>query len=154
MVITDIFSCNSTVKVETTQPSSMEKSGADELSENLARDLLPDDREYHFEEVNIVSPVDEYGEVKMEIVARTDIYDKDGAKKFLADFNTSSGSTFNLKSGRADRSGEHCHLRGYRKCMMKVVQSNENNPRIKGLHQDCGAEPNFRVDKPRVMLCL
>ena len=47
----------------------------------MARDLLPDDREYHFEEVNIVSPVDEYGEVKMEIVARTDIYDKDGAKK-------------------------------------------------------------------------
>ena len=132
----------------------MEKSGEEEESENFARDLLPDDREYHFEEVTIVSPVDEHGEVKMEIVARTDVYDKDGAKKFLEDFNTSSGSTFNLKSGRADRSGDQCHLRGYRKCMMRVVQSNENNPKRKGLHQDCGAELNFRVDTPRVILFL
>ena len=133
----------------------MEKFSEDELKENLAIGLLPDDREYHFEKVDLISSIDEFGEVKMEIVGRTDVFDKDCVKNFLADFYSTSGSTFNLKSGRADRSGgEYCHLRGYRKCMMKVMQTNKNNPRRKGLHQDCGAELNFRLDKPRVILSL
>ena len=121
-----------------------------EYSENVAKSLLPEDRLYMFEKVNLVSKMDQNGEVQIEIDARTDVHDVDGARAFLAAFYSSSGSTFNVKSGRADRSGEFCHLRGYRKCMMQVFRTNINNPRRKGLHQDCGAELRFRLDMPKV----
>ena len=119
-------------------------------SESMAKMLLPEDQNYSFESVKLISELDENGEVKIDIVGRTDIQDVNGVKTFLSNFYTSSGSTFNIKSGRADRSGEHCHTRGYRKCMMQVCQKNVENPKRKGLHQDCNAEINFRLDKPKV----
>ena len=121
-------------------------------NESLAKTLLPEDRNYSFESINLISELDENGEIKIDIVGRTDVNDEKGVKTFLADFYSISGSTFNVKSGRADRSGEHCLIRGYRKCMMKVCQKNVNNPRRKGLHQDCDADISFRHDKPKVMV--
>ena len=132
--------------METTPVTMNEK----EYSELIATGLLPEERDYRFEAVNLISDMDENGEVKIEITGRTDVCDKTGAKKFLSDFYTSSGSTFNVKSGRADRSGEFCHIRGYKKCMMQVFKPNLKNPKVKGLHQDCGAEVSFRLDKPKV----
>ena len=121
-------------------------------NESLAKTLLPEDRNYSFESINLISELDENGEIKIDIVGRTDVNDEKGVKTFLADFYSISRSTFNVKSGRADRSGEHCLIRGYRKCMMKVCQKNVNNPRRKGLHQDCDADISFRLDKPKVMV--
>ena len=119
-------------------------------NESVARSLLPEDKNYSFESIHLVSDMDENGEVKIDVVGRTDVHDTNGVKTFLADFYTSSGSTFNIKSGRADRSGEQCDIRGYRKCMMQVHQKNVNNPKRKGLHQNCEAEISFRLDKPKV----
>ena len=122
----------------------------DVYSETIAKNLLPENKNYHFENISLISALDENGEVKIDIVGRTDVSDVNGAKLFLENFYASSGSTFNVKSGRADRSGEHCSIRGYRKCMMQVCQKNVNKPRMKGRHQNCDAELNFRLDKPKV----
>ena len=64
-------------------------------------------------------------------------------KSFLEEFYASSGSTFNVKSGRADRMGnKDAEIYGYRKCIMQVHKPNTENPRMKGLNQNCPAELN------------
>ena len=71
-------------------------------------------------------------------------------KSFLEEFYASSGSTFNVKSGRADRKGnKDAEIYGYRKCIMQVHKPNTENPRMKGLNQNCPAELNFRLEKPK-----
>ena len=60
-----------------------------------------------------------------------------------------------MKSGRADRKGtKDVELYGYRKCIMQVHNPNLEKPRMKGLHQDCQAELNFKMDKPKVKLIM
>ena len=65
--------------METTPVTMNEK----EYSELIATGLLPEERDYRFEAVNLISDMDENGEVKIEITGRTDVCDKTGAKKFL-----------------------------------------------------------------------
>ena len=103
--------------------------------ESVANSLLPDNYSYYFERIDLVSEMDENGEVKIDIIGRTDVRDVSRLTTFLSDFYSSSGSTFNVKSGRADRSGGDCHIRGYRKCMMQVCQTNVHNPKGKAFNR-------------------
>ena len=119
-------------------------------TEGLALSILPEGHKYSFHSIEVISELDENGELQIDIDGRVDVGNMDGVKMFLEEFYTSSGSTFNIKSGRADRKGKDAELRGYRKCIMQVQQKKESQPRMKGLHQDCRADLNFKLDHPKV----
>ena len=119
--------------------------------EGLAKTLLPEGYEYHFDKLDVVSDMDENGEVKMDIIGRAKILETKDVKTFLEEFYASSGSSFNVKSGRADRRGaKDVEVYGYRKCIMQVHQTNQNRPRRKGLHQDCPAKLQVGKTKGRM----
>ena len=120
-----------------------------EYAEGLARTILPEGFNYEFENINVISEIDENGEIQIEIVGRADVDSEEGTKDFLQQFYESSGATFNVKSGRADRSGKDTRVRGYRKCIMQVQQKQKTTPKTKGLHQDCGADLTFRLEIPK-----
>ena len=124
-------------------------------SEGLAKSLLPENYKYKFEKMEVVSDMDEFGEVQMMVIGRANINKVEGIKPFLEELYGSCGATFNIKSGRADRKGtKDVELYGYRKCIMQVHNPNLEKPRMKGLHQDCQAELNFKMDKPKVKLIM
>ena len=89
----------------------------------------------------------------MIITGRANVTKSEDVKEFLEAFYSSSGSSFNVKSGKADRRGKKdVEVYGHRKCIMKVHKPNALKPRMKGLHQDCPAGLSFRLDRPRVEL--
>ena len=92
------------------------------------------------------------GEMQIVITGRTNVKTVDDTKRFLTDFYDSSGSTFNVRSGRADRKGKETVIWGHRKCIMQVQEKKETKPKRKGLHQDCGAELNFKLKSTKVIL--
>ena len=49
-------------------------------NESLAKTLLPEDRNYSFESINLISELDDNGEIKIDIVGRTDVNDEKGVK--------------------------------------------------------------------------
>ena len=55
------------------------------------------------------------GEMQIVITGRTTVKTVDDTKRFLTDFYDSSGSTFNVRSGRADRKGKETVIWGHRK---------------------------------------
>ena len=123
-----------------------------EYDKGLAMSILPEGHNYNFKDIKVISDIDDYGEVKMEIMGRADVGSVDGVKKFLGEFCSSSGASFNIKSGKPDRSGKDSGLYGFSKCMMQVKRTNVDKPRRERLHQDCPADLKFRLDTPKVML--
>ena len=124
----------------------------DEYAKGLALSILPDRYAYEFENIKVVSEMDENGELQIEVIGRTDVGTIEELKTFLNDFYDSSGASFNVKSGRADRKGKEAKLWGYRKCMMQVYQKKNSEPKTKGLHQDCKADLNFKLENPKNIL--
>ena len=112
--------------------------------------ILPEDYNYNFEDIKVFSEMDENGEIKMEITARVNVKNSNDLKTFLEEFYATSGTNFNIKSGRPDRKGKYTEQYGYRKCIRQVKEKKHTNPKRKGLHQDCPAELNFRLDIPKV----
>ena len=95
--------------------------------------------------------MDKNGELQIDIIGRVNVTKVEDVKTFLGEFYATSGSTFNMKSGRADRKGmKDVKLYGYRKCIMQVPKQSVNKPQRKGLHQDCRAEITFRLETPKV----
>ena len=120
------------------------------FNEGLAMTILPEGYKYNFEGVELISEMDEHGEIKMDIAARVNVKNGDELERFLEDFYKSSGTNFNIKSGRPDRTGKSTELYGYRKCIMQVKEKKRTKPKRQGLHQDCPAEFTFRLDIPKV----
>ena len=90
--------------------------------ECLAEELLPPTYRYKL----IAFNVKEYGEnIKCDIETRVDVETVSEVKTFLSELNTSTGCTFNVKTGRPDRQGQGLKPRiqygGYRKCCMQVA---------------------------------
>ena len=85
---------------------------------------------WDLENIKIISDIDEYGEVKMEIMGRADVRSVDGVKKFLGELCSRSGANFNINSGKPDRSGKDSGLQGFRKCMMQVKQTHVNKTHV------------------------
>ena len=125
---------------------------ARKYGEGLALSILPEGHSYHFQTVNVISEIDENGEMQLDIVGRADVGSVANTKTFLEEFYDSCGSTFNVRSGRADRQGKDTEIRGYRKCIMQVIQKQTRNPKTKGLHQNCKAELNFKLENARSIL--
>ena len=128
----------------------MEAMDKRDYSEGLARNFLPEQYEYHFDKLEVINDVDEHGEVKMEVAVRVKVKTVDDVKDFLEDFYDSSGTSFNMKSGKPDRMGKLSQIYGYRKCMMQVKEKPLSIPKRKGLQQNCPAELHFNLEMPKV----
>ena len=68
--------------------------------------ILPEGYNYHFQSIEVISEMDINGEMQIVITGRTNVKTVDDTKRFLTDFYVSSDSSFNLRSGRADRKGK------------------------------------------------
>ena len=121
-----------------------------DYNKGLAMTILPEGYNYSFQECRVISEMDEYGEIQVDISARVNVKNVEDLGTFLEEFHKSSGSNFNTKSGRPDRKGKDTELYGYRTCIMQVKQKKPDNPKRKGLHQDCPAELSFRLNIPKV----
>ena len=126
----------------------------EQYNEGLALSILPEGYNYHFQSIEVISEMDINGEMQIVITGRTNVKTVDDTKRFLTDFYDSSGSTFNIRSGRADRKGKETVVWGHRKCIMQVQEKKETRPKRKGLHQDCGAELNFKLESTKVILIV
>ena len=137
--------CDSIEGVEEERVNAINK---DQYNEGLALSILPEGYNYHFQSIVVISEIDENGELQIVFSGRTKT--ENDAKSFLTDLYDSCGSTFNVKSGRADRKGKDTLIWGHRKCIMQVQEKKDTKPKRKGLHQDCGAELNFKLENPKV----
>ena len=78
--------------------------------------------------------------VSCEIELRVNVSSEENVKKFLSDFNTSSGCSFNVQSGRPDKNpkGDNARsqLPGYRKCCLNVshCEGKDNQEKTKYFH--------------------
>ena len=68
--------------------------------------ILPEGYNYHFQSIEVISEMDINGEMQIVITGRTNVKTVYDTKRFLTDFYDSSGSTFNVRSVRADRKGK------------------------------------------------
>ena len=117
--------------------------------ECLAEELLPPTYRYKLIAIN----VKEYGEnIKCDIETRVDVETVSEVKTFLSELNTSTGCTFNVKTGRPDRQGQGLKPRiqygGYRKCCMQVAHDENKENRHPGKNTNCEAGLNFRLETP------
>ena len=87
----------------------------EQYNEGLALSILPEGYNYHFQSIEVISEMDINGEMQIVITGRTTVKTVDDTKRFLTDFYDSSGSTFNVRSGRADRKGKETVIWGHRK---------------------------------------
>ena len=69
-------------------------------------------------------------------------------KSFISKFNTSSGCTFNIQSGRPDKKCDtvRSSYRGFRKCCLKVCHKEDKENKQPGKNLGCKATLNFRLE--------
>ena len=93
----------------------------------LVRDLLPEGYTYYAEKCIVLNDNKENPQFEAEF--RVNLHKDNDIKQFLEELNSSSGCTFNKKSGRPDRHGQgnsdkaRCSLTGFRKCCMNVFHA-------------------------------
>ena len=91
--------------------------------------------------------------VSFDLEVRVGDSTEDDVKKFLEDFNSSSGCTFNILSWRRDKrqvgGKAKSKLRGFRKCCLNVASS-EKKAKQEGKDINCEATINFRLENPTI----
>ena len=96
------------------------------------------------------------GGLKFEIELRVNICDKESVNRFLHQFYESAGCTFNMKTGRQDRSSDsesaRSQLRGFRKCGMNVCEKEGKENKQPGKNTNCSACLNFRLENSKAKL--
>ena len=148
-----LYSCNLTMEgggLEDREEEQVVAMDETDYNKGLAMTILPEGYNYNFENIEVISEMDEYGEMKINITARVDVKNSTDLGTFMEEFYATSGTNFNIKSGRPDRKGKYTEQYGFRKCIMQVKEKKNTNPKRKGLHQDCPAELTFRLDIPKV----
>ena len=128
----------------------MFQSGQDKFHDEgeCIKDLLPENYEYKI----ITYKIEEQTEqnIVFNVELRVNVKTEQETKVFLSDFNTSSGCTFNIQSGRQDRhqdgNNARSKYRGYRKCCMNVSTSHDKENRQPSKNTDCKACINFRLE--------
>ena len=115
--------------------------------------LLPDKYEYKI--VNHKMNHNDIQDINFCLEIRVNVRDQNDVKLFLSHLSESTGCTFNVQSGRPDRSSDSPTARskysGFRKCCMNVAGnagSTEKENRQPGKNTNCGAKINFRLDNP------
>ena len=118
--------------------------------ETLVRDFLPEGYEYKVESCKVLD--DNSQNPKFCVEVRVNVDTDNGVQSFLANFNTSSGCTFNIQSGRQDKRQDsdtsRSRYRGFRKCCMNVCHTEGKENRQPGKNVDCKASLNFRLENP------
>ena len=115
--------------------------------------FLPGEFEYKFISYKIHE--NNFQDVKFTLETRVNVCDRNSVKMFLSKLNDSSCCTFNVQSGRPDRSSDSPSARrlmnGFRKCCMNVSSSEDKEnkqPLQPGKNTNCGAKLKFRLEKP------
>ena len=127
--------------------------GSNLSSDDIVDSFFPPGYSYKVISCDIVElsslPIEE---INFDIKIRVNITTVEDVKNFLKSLNESSGCTFNMLTGRADReqSGpkSRSRLRGYRKCCFNVHSKPSAEPQEKGKNTGCEACINFRLETP------
>ena len=113
--------------------------------EYLVQDFLPKNFEYKIKTCDVTEHSEQ--NIRFDIELRVNVESENGVKSFLGEFNTSSGCTFNIQSGRQDkRQNKRSRYRGYRKCCMNVAHCEDKENRQPGKNTNCEASLNFRLE--------
>ena len=112
-------------------------------------DILPQQYSYRFIKCELEQ--ENISTTSFDIEIRLNVSTDEGVKTFLQDFNSSSGCTYNMMSGRQDRKqdGQHSRskLRGFRKCCLNVSR-NGKRAKQAGKNTNCESTINFRLENP------
>lgn len=121
------------------------------MDQELILNLLPNEYKYkivdhQIHEVSILGP---QFDADIRVAG---IFCKDDVVLFLKKLNESSGCTYNIQSGRADKSAatdkSQCLLRGFRKCNMNVSELPGKERKEEGKQTKCQSHINFQLQKP------
>ena len=127
--------------------------GPNLTSEDLVDSFLPHQYSYKVISCEIVDTSSlPFEDINFDLEIRVNVTSVPEVKSFLKCLNESSGCTFNVLHGRADKeqSGTKSRslLRGFRKCCFNVHTTPSSKPQEKGKNTDCGAGVNFRLETP------
>ena len=111
--------------------------------------VLPEGNDYELESCAMIETGDE-SELQFVVEGRANISTKEGVYAFIEEFSNSSGGSYNMQSGRQDRSGKNADLFGHRKCIMNVHHDKKRGFLRPGLHRNCPSDFQFRLDKAPV----
>ena len=114
---------------------------------DLINGMFPEDYEYKVVKCDKLE-IDS-ANVKFELELRVDVTETAGAQVFLDKFYQTSGCTFNMQSGRQDKSSDsltaRSKVRGFRKCSVNVCEKQGKENKHPGKNTKCGAFLNFRI---------
>ena len=123
----------------------------EEYAKGMLLSVLPEEREYHIEDVKIA--YENEGEIKYKATFRTNIESEEETRTFLDELYGSTGATYNIKSGVPDRRGKQSKYFGSRKCIMNVFHSTQSKDfQRPGLHRDCPASLKFSIENEKEYL--
>ena len=92
------------------------------------------------------------GDVNFHAELRVNVTEKSEVRSFLEQLNTTLGCTFNIQSGRPDKSNDESTKRskysGHRKCCLNVKLKENTKSKQPGKNTDCPAKLNFSLDNP------
>ena len=114
--------------------------------ESIVRELLPDDYDYKAIKCEVLN--NEETNPKFVTEFRVNVLTEQELKTFLSKLNISSGCTFNVKQGRADKkcNTSRTSYRGFRKCCLNVFHKEEKENRQPGKNLECKADLLFRIE--------
>ena len=116
----------------------------------FVRDLLPEGYEYKVIKCEVYNSDETNPKFLTEI--RANVNSQQDVKEFLSKFNSSSGCSFNVMSGRQDRrcdtAAAKARYRGFRKCCLNVCHKEGKENKQPGKNVACPASINFRLETP------
>ena len=118
----------------------------DEFEKGQILACLPDDNQYIIEKFQVIETSSEI-EFQFVVEGRANVRSKEELSRFLEEFANINGSSYNIRSGKADRKGKNTVIYGYRKCIMNVVHEESKNFRRNGLQRKCESDLRFRLEK-------
>jgi hypothetical protein len=120
----------------------------EDYEKGIIKNVLPEGREYLLDNIEVIKEPDEDGEIQFEVTGRANVKTKVDVKIFLGQLYQSTGTTFNIESGKQDRSGAATEIYGSRKCMMNVHHFKHSKKEMQeGLNRNCPAKITFKLDK-------
>ena len=126
MLEQDIIKPPSLMEVDSSSASQMEveqgclaEHSQKEYEEGIIREHLPLGWNYMFKSTQIITDIDEDGELQFEVEGRVNVTDKETTLKFIKQLQDSTGSSMNIKCSRQDREGKNAFY-GLRKCIMNL----------------------------------
>ena len=127
----------------------VERPSAREFSMGQILNILPEGREYKLEDWKLCDRPMVSDDLQFEVEGRVNVRTKEETLLFLEEVYNSTGTSFNIQSGKPDRPG-----RGNRKCVMNVFHNKEKSKNLKRpeLQRKCPATITYRLDQAKEIL--